>query len=181
MKPLSWIIAFDPGVSTGISMGRFSENRPFEHVNSWQVSGGLMGLILGKYLEDFREDSSGNEYHIISEKFVPLSGGGFHHTLDSVEPLRIEGALIARGLMPDYPDPRWQRASSQVIKGGRTPAERKKNSDNLLREHGMWMTGKDVWQPDANDANSATKHILWYMKNTLKHEPTIKEFWPDEF
>ena len=61
-----------------------------------------------------------------------------------------------------------------VLRNGATQAERKRNSDNVLRETGWWLTGSDpnVNYKDANDANAAAKHALAYMRS-IGHEPTI--------
>lgn len=88
--------------------------------------------------------------------------------------------MQALGVMPyDYENKRWQRAACQLLAGGATKAERKKNSGLVLKQGGLWLTGKDVGQKDADDAISAQKHALWYLLHTVKHEPTIRRFWPD--
>ena len=111
---------------------------------------------------------------VCSEKFVPLGGKGFAQTLASTEPLRREGALIALGVMPDYPDPRWRRPNSMYLYGGKNLAEKKKRSRQFLKDTGNYVTGKDVGCKDSNDAMSATLHGISYTAQVLKHEPTYR-------
>lgn len=164
----NYILSIDPGVSTGIVLASFTESTPVTIEEVWQIAGGLTGFKRW-YWEHGPRISAG----VIAERFVPLSGGGFSHTSDTVEPLRIEGALRAWGIMPDdYDDPRWQRPQAMVLASGATRAERKKNSDNVLRHMVLWHTGKQVGMKDANDVNSACKHLVAYLKKT-GHQPTI--------
>jgi hypothetical protein len=186
---MPYIYAIDPGISTGVVLGHYDETVPYEVIGMWQFSGGLAGLM------DFAYDHwsgfygdwevpntyAGDSYEFICERFVPLSGGGFSQTAKSVEPLRIEGALVAMGLLPaDTSDPHWQRASCQVLAGGDTPAARKRNSGNILKRGGLWVTGKMFFTPDADDVISALKHSLWFLRNTVGHTPTIEKYWKEE-
>lgn len=194
---MKYLLSFDGGGSTGIVLGEYDELTPYRPVQAWQPTGGVSGF-LDWYEEHSLPDDPEDAFYggwlfdgaggvitegridFISERFIPIAGGGFNQTSASVEPLRVEGALIALGLLPhDYTDKRWQRASCQVLAGGKTPAERKKNTDDLLRKHGYWRTGKQIGKPDANDVNSAMKHALYYMTRTLKHRPTIELLFPE--
>lgn len=179
MKTVLWV---DPGVSTGIVLGWLPSDAPFSVYRVWQVGGGVMGFLdwwqLWKALPNEHPDLI-----IGSEKFIPLAGGGFNQSVASTTPLLIEGAMIALRMIGPYlgkDTPEWQRASCQVLTGGKTPAERKKSTDSLLRKHGYWHTGKQVGGPDANDVNSAMKHALYYATRTLRHRPTLELLFPSE-
>lgn len=159
-------------MSTGIVRGWFSETDHYEPDCIWQVPGGAKGLR--KWL-DHREETHGNwvPLEIVgAEKFVPRTKPGMTHTLESTYPLVQEGVLIDREVMPEYPKGNWQMADAQLLLGGKTPEERKHRSDELLQARGLWLTGTDVGRKDANDAISATKHVLHYLTRTLRHEPT---------
>lgn len=176
----NYLLSIDPGVSTGIVLASYTDTTPVAVEQVWQVPGGLTGFKrwMSKYYNGptYGWGVGSRVYYpvrLIAERFVPLSGGGFSHTSDTVEPLRIEGALRAWGIMPDsYDDERWQRPQAMVLASGATRAERKKNSDNVLRHMGLWHTGKQVGMKDANDVNSACKHLVAYLKKT-GHQPTI--------
>lgn len=153
---------------------------------AWQVEGGTSGLIrwvnrgvlplrlVGSGIYGTRGEIKFNAetLTVISEKFTPLSGGGFNQTLDSVEPLRGEGALIALGLMPDYPDPKWRRPDRQYLYGGGSLAEKKRRAHRFLKDSGFYVTGRDVGCKDANDSRSAILHALSYLSQVGKHKPT---------
>ncbi len=180
-----YVLAFDPGKSSGIALIQYNEES-VSLKKAWQVEGGTAGLIdfTWKVMDNgegwgaWRVPEMGEKNwpaypdDIISEKFTPLSGGGFNQTLDSVEPLRGEGALIALGLMTDYPDPKWRRPDRQYLYGGANLAEKKRRAHRFLKDSGFYVTGKDVGCKDANDARSAMLHGLSYLAQVVKHKPT---------
>lgn len=173
-----YITWFDPGVSTGIVRGWFDDTHHYEPREMWQVPGGQVGLIDWIDVHSWR---LGLPSDIVgSEKFIPRPIDGGTHTLESTYPLVQEGLLVGRGIMPVYPDGHWQPATSQVLRKGKTPEESKKLSDELLQTLGLWLTGTDVGQPDANDVISATKHIIWFLTRTLKHKPTLEWVYGEE-
>lgn len=188
----------DPGRSSGIAIGYYSETEPWELIKAAQVTGGADGLIRflthGPIYIPHRfagESAYVSNANIVggiawkltkfgAEKFVPYPTPGHSPTLDSSYPLVVEGVLIALGLMPDqYPHPAWQRSSEQYPNGGRTKVEKKKLRQQWLKQHGLWQTGKDVGQPDADDANSAIAHALVAMRKR-NHLPTIRKYWPGD-
>lgn len=198
---MTYTLAFDGGKSSGIVLGEYGDDQTWTRLAMWQVSGGIAGFLDWYYANTYEyiegpvtftysepvetvymssPEAEKNWPTIISERFIPLSGGGFAQTSDSVEPLRIEGALIALGLMPaDYTDKRWQRPAAMYFSGGSNKAERLKASRAFLKSHGLLPTGKDVGQKDADDAISATLHSLAYMRK-ISHAPTIGHYWPEE-
>lgn len=173
---MTYITWFDPGVRTGVVTGWFNATSHYEPRTIRQIEGGIVGLEAwldqpGTFVPVCTAQVWAD--HIVgSEKFIPRPIEGGSHTLDSTLPLVGEGVLIGRGIMPPYPQGNWQPATAQVLSGGDTPEERKKNSDDLLKAHGLWLTGADVGQDDADDAISATKHILHYLIHTARHRPT---------
>lgn len=168
-----YILSFDPGLSTGICLGVIGDNLPFKAVHRWQFSGGAVALDewLRSNWDYYRRD-----LHVtaISEKFTPLQNKGFSLTIGAVEPLRCEGILLAHKVLPDYPDPRWQRPVEMYRYGGKTLVEKKKLAKQFLKDHGMYITGKDVQAPNADDALSATWHGIAYAVKTLKHRATFQ-------
>lgn len=171
--PDQYILSFDPGISTGVCLGVIGDSMPFKAVHRWQFLGGAMGLDewIRKEWDHYRKD-----LHVltIAEKFSPRPNKRFSLTRDAVEPLRGEGILIAHRVMPDYPDKRWREPSEQYIYGGKTLAEKKKLAKQFLKDHNMYLTGKDVGCKDADDARSATWHGISYAAKIIRHRATYE-------
>lgn len=198
MTDTKYLLAIDPGKSSGLALLSYGDH-PVELVQAWQPEGGLGGLA--SWFSQHTEDShffvgwvlpelgevgyfSDEAPLVICEKFVPLSGGGFSQTLDSTEPLRIEGALVWQGLMPDYSpgEKRWQRPNSMYRYGGSNLAEKKKRARAFLKANDLYTMPKDLGTKDSNDAMSATLHGVAYLLTTEKHKPTwdLVSNWAEE-
>ena len=188
------LLSFDGGKSSGIALLEFSASKPVRLVKAWQVENGVLGLtgwvgdnIYWKYLptEDVLMCDMFVLDHVISEKFTPLQHSTFRLTMDSVEPLRVEGALVALDIMPDYKDDKgkpnkvWRRPHSMYLWGGDTLADKKKNAYQALKARGITLTGRDVGCKDANDARSAVWHGISYVCQVLKHKPSF-DYWLGE-
>lgn len=189
------LVVIDPGISTGIVTGSYTDDTPFEVTGKYQVTGGLMGLRDFLYTsgvvtwelpqfvadqDDFFSLAFPPIQTVVVEKFTPRArddGGGL--TLKSVEPLRIEGYLVGEDYLPDFVEgaanPQWRQPGEQYFSGGTDLASRKKASQEWMKERGLWTTGKEVGQPDADDVNSAMRHALGYMRDIM-HLPTLKEY-----
>lgn len=181
-----YVLSFDPGVSTGVALGRFSDDTPYKLVKAWQFSGGAAGLKEWLHVwwdfyyscPNHRNFDTGEALWgltVISEKFTPLQGKGFNLTLGAVEPLRGEGVLIALDVMPDYlPGGKcWQRPNEMYFCGGSKLAEKKKLSRAFLKDTDNYRMPRDLGAPDSDDAMSATLHGIAYVMKTLKHKPTF--------
>lgn len=172
-----YILSIDPGLSSGIALGFASETEPYSLIKVWQFGGGAKALA--EWIEDWKNRRTLNGplpdaiNHTICEKFTPLQNAGFNLTLDSVEPLRGEGVLLALGVMPDHPDPTWRRPANMYKYGGKSLPEKKKRAYQFLKDNGMHLTGKTVGCPDAFDARSATLHGIAYAIDVLEHKPTF--------
>lgn len=186
---MTYLLSIDPGLSSGLVLGEYTDDTPYKRLAYWQVAGGLSGFLEWYYeywslgepwllgIPYERVIAPDFELKVIAEKFVPLSGGGFSHTLKSTTPLVIEGAMIALGMIEDYApeSAAWQRADKQYFCGGKTKAEKRKLSKQFLKDHGLYLTGKDVGQPDAEDYCSSILHAFAYMRK-IGHEPTLKHY-----
>jgi len=169
---VQYVMALDPGKSTGIAIGRFVEDQPLEVVFKTIVQGGVSGL--GYWLHHTRDaktiienDCSSSfpkeyeefEYHldVVCENFT-LRGGNFTPDL---EPVRIEGMVIDHFASVVT----WQAPSDKSLVG-----------DKFLKEHGLWVTGKDVDHEDGRDANDAMLHLFAYAMKKV-HLPTLRTYW----
>ncbi|QOC59380.1 RuvC-like resolvase [Microbacterium phage Lifes] len=112
---------------------------------------------------------------VICEKFTARSTSGFSYTTASLEPLRCEGALIDRDIMPDYSaaEKRWRDPKYQYLVGGKDKADKKKRMHSFLKDNGFYRTGRDLGAADADDARSAMAHGIVYIARELKHKPTF--------
>lgn len=129
---------------------------------------------------EFDADDAGSPYElevppnliVVAEKFTARATSGFSYTTSSLEPLRCEGALIAKGLMPDYKasEKRWRDPGLQYLVGGKDKADKKKRVHAFLKDIGFYRTGKDFGTPDADDARSAMAHGIAYLARELHHK-----------
>ena len=168
------ILSFDPGLSTGIALGEYSDEKPYTLISAYQIPNGLAGLLQwlhGPYgvLKDRYADIL-----TIAEKFQPINHSDYALTTASVEPLRCEGALVALNVMPDFPNPRWRRPAEQYFVGGVDLADKKKRAYAFLKDNGMYVTGKTVGCPDADDARSAILHGIAYVMKSQKNRATFE-------
>lgn len=158
------LVAIDPGMATGVFVGEYDETTPLLRTGFIQIPGGLPAFS-DWFIENLTYYDSAKWDVLVCEKFAPRPMARTLK-LDELEPIRIEGWLY------EY-SPEWQRPGAMVLKDGATQAERKRNSDDVLRRNGWWLTGKDVGLKDANDANAAAKHALAYMRS-IGHAPSIE-------
>lgn len=169
------VVSIDPGMSTGVTLGDYDDATPYERLGFWQIEGGLPALRDWMKYHHYYNDGwyFGGflpRVTVVCEKFVPLPAPR-SFKLAELEPIRIEGVIEDR-----FGDTVvWQRPAAMVLAGGETPAERKRNSDDVLRRGGLWLTGKSVGLKDANDVNASCKHALAYM-NRIGHLPTIYKY-----
>ena len=131
-----------------------------------QIPGGMEGI------EKVASDESISVLDVtVCERFrmTPLA-----RTAEQVEALRCEGAVYA------WCKPVVWQYNDQLLIGGmhdgptreKRAAANKRAADNVLQELGLWTTGKQVGYKDANDVNSAAKHLIAYLRN-IGHEPTL--------
>lgn len=184
---MKYTLSIDPGWTWGAVLGQHDDDTPWERIDYWQRDGGVDSFIewfspiAPTFNEVYYRDGLTFDFApnvrlwedlvtVIAEKFVLLPSPGRTPKTRDLEAYPIEGALKAM-----YSGTVWQRASCQNLAGGETPKERRKNTDKILKDYGLWLTGKNVGMKDANDVLSATRHALYYMMFTLKHEPTIRQ------
>lgn len=186
------LISIDPGMSTGLVAGTYSDSEPFRVTHTFQIEGGVEGFFT-------RVSSSENGYGdrlirvrgglrgtsdsvfgdeailtVLAEKFTARgSGNGFSYRTGALEPLRVEGAILALGVNPE-----WVSPAQQYFMGGKSKAEKLKARNAWLKDHkglGYYTTGKDVGCKDADDARSALSHAIAWLRRQ-KHLPTLELF-----
>lgn len=178
------LISIDPGQSTGLIVGTYSEDTPFELTHAFQIEGGVEGFVAKSF--SGYDPGYGFEYTaicdvevdgatVIVEKFNARgsANSGFSYTSKSLEPLRVEGALIAMGVPIT-----WIQPPQQYFLPGKSTAEKKKRQHAWLKESGYYIAPKDVGCSDADDARSATAHAISWLRRQ-RHAPTLELFRKD--
>ena len=174
----NYLLSLDTGISTGVSLLSYTEDTVPALEGAWQFPGGVVGLLRW-YENDFWgpeiPNMSAEQLEVIAEKFTARATKGFSYRTDSLEPLRCEGALIAKGLMPDYSpkEKLWREPSLQYLVGGKGAEAKKRRMHRFLKESGYYRTGKDFGTPDADDFRSSCAHALNYLARE-GHLPTFK-------
>jgi len=144
------IIALDPGKITGVATGWFTDVEPLTVRSVEAVSySKIVTPAWWEWVDQFDV--------IVSEKF-DLANNKFKADLSSV---RIEGMMDL--MLPYRVEYRGRQLKSQV-------------SDSLLKEHGLWTTGKQVDWEDGRDVNDALIHMVGHVAFTMKHVPTLKKY-----
>jgi hypothetical protein len=191
---MPFVLSLDTGISSGVALLEYGDDLPATLVEAWQFPGGVKGLA-----DWFFAETIGNSYdtantrwdvelgvgvslqsrygdQIICERFTARSTSGFSYTTASLEPLECQGFLKAHGLMPfDRDDPRWRDPKYMYFAGGKDKADKKKRMHGWLKDHGFYVTGKQLGTPDADDCRSAIAHAIAYLRG-IEHGPTLKEY-----
>lgn len=162
------LLAIDPGYATGISMWFVPNDAPIERKGFLLISGGadafIDWLLFDDLLDEF--DDVVDQNIVVVEKYV--DDGRTSHDPNALE---IQGFLKgfdrAQGNQADKVwDFYWQRNSMKNTKNG----------DKLLKQHGYWLTGKQVGWKDGRDVNDSQLHALAWAKNN--HRPSQEYFFP---
>lgn len=182
-----YLLSIDPGLSTGISLLSY-DDASVSLEGAWQFSGGVRGFLNWYHLppqvslpsrwHDFYGER-GNPLNlqgltVIAEKFNARATSGYSYKTDSLEPLRVEGAMIAQGLMPAEDSPRWRSPVLQYVVAGKDKADKKKRLHAFLKDSGFYVAPKELGTPDADDVRSSIGHALAYLARELKHKPTFE-------
>lgn len=182
------LISIDPGKSTGIAVGTYSDTEPFKLTHVFQIEGGVEGFLekvtsyydergwpedrleIGPEVFDLSDTGDKGSITVIAEKFSARgSANKFAYKTGDLEPLRVEGAILALGITPT-----WVSPASQYFAGGESNNPTT-NAHRWLKANGLHVTGKDVNCKDANDARSAILHCISYLRRQ-NHIPTLQRF-----
>lgn len=156
------IAVFDPGMTSGLVLADFEEDTFVRVSSKMEIPDGLDGA------DGYAAQVGVGGIDItVCEKFRMTPRV---RTQEQVEPLRIEGAVQAwcKPVVWQYPD-------QMLLAGGHhgSPSRNKTAADNVLRELGLWTLPSEVDNhKDANDINSAMKHLIAYLRNN-DHQPTL--------
>lgn len=157
------IAVFDPGMTTGYVLAEVTQTSGPVILDKQEIPGGLETAAQWS-----AQVGVGGIDVVVSERFrmTPMV-----RTSEQVEPLRIEGAIVAWNPMVI-----WQYPDMMLLAGGHhgSPSRNKTAADNVLRSMGLWTLPSEVHNhKDANDINSAMKHLVAYLRNH-NHAPTLE-------
>lgn len=155
------ILTIDPGMSTGVVYAE-ADDRELMILERLQVEGGLEGFV------EYMRDASFAYDYTVCERFRIMSKV---YRQREVEPLRIEGAMY---YLTDT-EVHWQYNEAMLI-GGRhgSAAKNKRAADRVLKELGIWTTGSQIGDKDADDVNSAMKHLIHFL-NMMDNKYVVRE------
>lgn len=152
---MTTILSIDPGNSSGIALGDYTDHTPYKLRQVWQVPGGVRAFVEWWLTSSY--SPLNNEVDIIvAEKFILSSGNDFTAALDAAQ---IEGALAMA----------WDGPLVYQLR-----SEKRSVTNQDIERGGYKVTAVQVAQPDANDAMDAIRHALIYLRS-IGHVPTLKK------
>lgn len=155
---MTTILSVDPGLITGLSWGYYDDKTPYELTN-------VAALEFDRLSDDIWGGFEWGDVLVI-ERFIPQSGGNFTLKEDDLVGVQVMGMLRhAHTANEVY----WRTRGQKVIAGSL------KESDQILKDHGLWQKGKDVDWTDGRDCNDSILHALGFLKDR-DHEPTLREY-----
>lgn len=152
------VMTIDAGQSTGVAIIDYPADKPMQVVHVDQFKAGLEDTVR----ELVGLQKTYDPIVVAIEQFDLRPGNKFLADLTTVE---VNAVLK---YVWGYDAIVWQ-----------TPAQAKGQvNDLILKRLGLWLTGKDVGEKDADDVRDALRHNIYYAVNSLGHLPTIAEGWP---
>lgn len=162
------VLSIDPGKATGFALGFYDDSHPYTLEETWLTQDGIKGFREWYWnTPDNWFFEATNKFEVVVEGFV-LRQNGFLASLLGVE---IIGFI--KGL-DQYDNVFWQSRTDKSFS-----KTNKKAADELLKEHGLWQTGKKFNHTDGRDVNDAIIHGLAHMKK-IRHEPSMAHYFPGE-
>lgn len=198
------LISIDGGMSTGIIVGTYSDDTPFELTHAFQIEGGVEGFVKNvRHYDDTDDFSNGGTCFSIehysgswSESFCLWYGEMLNRDEEVEAPTVLVEKFNARGagnagfsyttaslealrvegaILAFGIGPTWVQPRQQYILNGKTTAEKKKRAHAWLKSNGYWIAPKTLGTKDADDARSALLHVISYLRRN-KHKPTLDLF-----
>lgn len=197
------LISIDPGMSSAIVVGTYSDTQPYELTHAFQIEGGLEGFLKSVRHRDDTDDfssggtcfsvraSSGSRRDDLCLWFGDILGREYEEPpVFLVEKFKPRGAgnnfayktndleplRIEGAIRAMGIDPVWVQPAQQYFAGGESKSSTT-NAHRWLKANGLHITGKDVGCKDANDARSALLHSISFLRRS-KHKPTLEKYFP---
>jgi hypothetical protein len=146
--------AYDPGLATGIASGYYDDVTPFTLLSARVVDPEWM------YKDIWSWQHTAGVVRVM-EGFRLRGSNNFTADLTGVE---LIGATKLMTRFHPGLELYWQMPTDKAL----VP-------DHILKEHGLWQTGKMVDHVDGRDANDAIIHALAFLFKQ-RHAPTIDKY-----
>lgn len=156
----SRLLAIDPGQATGWSLWELPDDGPMERLSYGLIQGGWEGFDEWWESNDIDGIRHIDVDTVVCEDYIPDGRA------TQIDP----NALLIKGYLGGYlgkENVTYQRNAVKITVG-----------DKLLKQHGFWLTGKQVGWKDARDVNDSELHALGWGK--INHLSTTKYFWPNK-
>lgn len=150
------LLSIDPGKATGVSYWNVPKDEPMSRIDYELITDGIDGFI-----QYWNYDLPIAEI-LVFEKYV--EDGRASHELDAI---MIQGLVMGT----------WDRFFNEVY--WNRNSKKSNIGDKLLKQHGFWLTGKQVGWEDGRDVNDSQLHALGWGKD--HHRPTTEFFFPKSF
>lgn len=153
------LLVFDPGLVTGVAEMSYTDDEPIGLDLGYVVTNGALGMSL--MLSTTAGSAFKRGYHTVIYERFRLRGNG---PPPEIEGVRVEGVLIES--FRDTMIPQHREHKHMV-------------PDRVLKDNGLWQTGRMVAWEDGRDVNDAIIHGIYYAAFTQRHRPTLEAFFPD--
>lgn len=150
------ILSVDPGLATGIALGYYSDEDPYQLIWVDTLHDGVTGVAFNHWNNALFTQE--NADRVILENYIVRPG-----LLGDPVALEVIGFIKGVSALPIT-----MRLPSDKGKAG--------FMDSVLKKHGLWRTGKQVNHTDGRDANDAIIHALTWLIFKEKHQPTIDKY-----
>ena|SRR5690349_4799995 len=156
---MAHLISFDPGKATGWASGKYSDTEGFELLDVGVMHDGVEG-VADIYWNGGLDDYINGATDVVIERFVVRPN-------QPADPIALEVIGFIKGVTA--PNQRRMRLRS----------DKHFVPDSVLKEHGLWQTGKMVGHTDGRDANDAIIHAISWLAFKMNHRPTLDKYFPD--
>lgn len=158
------VFCLDPGDASGWSVWSMRPDEPIERLSYGVVTGGVQGFLKWAATEAIRPPWHDCQV-VICERYFEDDDPTYDRDLPAA---KIEGAL--RALL--------YRDAGRIKLELRRRGDKRPVRDEILKRHGLWLTGSQVGHIDGRDVNDTTIHVLGWARDQ-RHMPTIRAYWPD--
>lgn len=154
------VISIDPGKASGVAIGEYEDDQPYTLSQVFVTHDGVEGFADAYWNGDLDHQFS-SATDVVIERMVVRPN-------QPVDPIALEVIGFIKGVT--IPSMRRMRLRS----------DKHFVPDSVLKEHGLWQTGKMVGHTDGRDANDAIIHAISWLAFKMNHRPTLNAYFPEK-